>query len=195
MSFSQFPGPSEHNRRSFIPSQQAGRFGLPWNAPGGATTGQLAAGCLSEKVETSLSTAETTADAAPTVQRAKSPSVILGIILVCQLMIGLDATIVNVAVPKIQTALHFSTVSASWVLNIYALALGGLVLFGGRTGDILGRRRVFMLGITLFTLASLAGGLSTAGWELIVARGAQGVGMACDSAPASATERSSPLAC
>lgn len=93
-------------------------------------------------------------------------------------MIGLDATIVNVALPKVQSALQFSTVGASWVLNVYALAFGGLVLFGGRTGDILGRRRVFMTGVIVFTIASLAGGFSTAGWELIAARSLQGIGAA-----------------
>jgi EmrB/QacA subfamily drug resistance transporter len=113
-----------------------------------------------------------------TVQQPRSSRVTLGVILACQLMIGLDVTIVNVALPKIQASLHFSSVGQSWVLNMYALAFGGLVLLGGRVGDILGRRRVFMAGIAVFAVASLAGGLSATGWELIVARGVQGAAAA-----------------
>jgi EmrB/QacA subfamily drug resistance transporter len=93
-----------------------------------------------------------------------------------QLMIILDATVVNIALPHIQQGLHFSATSLSWVLNAYTLTFGGLLLLGGRAGDILGRRRVFIGGITLFTVASLAGGLATsAGW-LLAARAAQGAG-------------------
>lgn len=110
--------------------------------------------------------------------RTGSPGVILGIILACQLMIGLDVTIVNVALPKVQASLDFSSTGLSWVLNIYALAFGGLVLLGGRSGDILGRRRVFLSGIALFGVASLLGGLSTRNWELVTARGVQGLGAA-----------------
>jgi EmrB/QacA subfamily drug resistance transporter len=111
-------------------------------------------------------------------QRTGSSRMILGIILACQLMIGLDVTIVNVALPKVQASLHFSTTGLSWVLNIYALAFGGLVLLGGRSGDILGRRRVFLSGIALFGVASLVGGLSTRNWELVTARGVQGLAAA-----------------
>ena len=78
-----------------------------------------------------------------------------------QLMIILDATVVNIALPHIQTALHFSATSLSWVMNGYTLTFGGLLLLGGRAGDILGRRRMFLAGIVIFTLASLAGGLAT----------------------------------
>ncbi len=93
-----------------------------------------------------------------------------------QLMIILDATVVNIALPHIQHGLHFSATSLSWVLNAYTLTFGGLLLLGGRVGDILGRRRVFITGIGLFTVASLAGGLAaSAGW-LLAARAAQGVG-------------------
>ncbi len=81
-----------------------------------------------------------------------------------------------IALPHIQHGLHFSATSLSWVLNAYTLTFGGLLLLGGRAGDILGRRRVFIAGITLFTAASLAGGLATsAGW-LLAARATQGVG-------------------
>ncbi|MEU7260680.1 MFS transporter [Streptomyces rimosus] len=127
-----------------------------------------------------MSTPKTTAEpaaAAPATQ-TRSSAVVLSVILVCQLMIGLDATIMNVALPKVQTSLHFSATGASWVLNAYALAFGGLVLLGGRCGDILGRRRMFMTGLVLFTASSLLGGLATQDWELVAARAAQGIGAA-----------------
>jgi len=85
----------------------------------------------------------------------------LGLVLGAQLMIVLDLTAVNIALPSIARGLHFSAPSLSWVLNAYALTFGGLLLLGGRAGDILGRRRVFVTGVALFTLASLAGGLAT----------------------------------
>jgi len=74
-------------------------------------------------------------------------------------MVVLDATIVNVALPHIQGALGFSGSNLEWVVNAYALAFGGLLLLGGRAGDLLGRRRIFIAGIALFSLASLLGGL------------------------------------
>lgn len=97
-------------------------------------------------------------------------------IAACQLMVVLDATIVNIALPHIQDALSFSTTDLSWVLSSYTLTFGGLLLLGGRAGDILGRRRVFMAGILLFTLASLLGGLAQEPWQLLAARALQGVG-------------------
>jgi EmrB/QacA subfamily drug resistance transporter len=102
--------------------------------------------------------------------------VALVIMLSAQLMIILDATVVNIALPHILTSLHFSRTSLSWVMNGYTLVFGGLLLLGGRAGDILGRRRVFMAGIGLFTLASLAGGLSTSAGMLLAARAVQGAG-------------------
>jgi EmrB/QacA subfamily drug resistance transporter len=111
-------------------------------------------------------------------QRAPSSSatLILLVILSCQLMVVLDATIVNVALPDIQTALHFSPANLSWVLNAYTLTFGGLLLLGARAGDILGRRRTFLAGIAIFILASLVGGFATSGSFLLAARAAQGVG-------------------
>jgi Arabinose efflux permease len=85
-------------------------------------------------------------------------------------------TVVNIALPHIQTSLHFSATSLSWVLSGYTLTSGGLLLLGGRAGDILGRRRMFLAGISLFTLASLAGGLATTPGVLLAARALQGVG-------------------
>ncbi len=102
--------------------------------------------------------------------------VALAIVLCAQLMIILDLTVVNIALPSIAHGLHFSAPSLSWVLIAYTLTFGGLLLLGGRAGDILGRRRVFMAGIALFTAASLAGGLAnSAGW-LLAARAVQGAG-------------------
>src|SRR5262245_7506265 len=86
-----------------------------------------------------------------------------------------DATIVNIALPHIQVALQFSTTDLTWVVSAYTLTFGGLLLLGGRAGDILGRRRVFMTGILLFTFASLLGGLAQEPWQLFAARALQGV--------------------
>jgi EmrB/QacA subfamily drug resistance transporter len=100
----------------------------------------------------------------------------LVVIAAAQLMVVLDATIVNVALPHIQDALGFSGSGLEWVVNAYALTFGGLLLLGGRAGDILGRRRVFLAGIILFALASLAGGFATSQAWLLTARAIQGVG-------------------
>ena len=93
-------------------------------------------------------------------------------------MVILDATVVNIALPGIAGGLHFSATSLSWVLNAYALTFGGLLLLGGRAGDILGRRRTFIAGIAVFTLASLAAGVATGPGWLIAARAVQGIGAA-----------------
>ncbi|MGW0581223.1 MFS transporter [Streptomyces sp. NPDC002920] len=98
------------------------------------------------------------------------------VIASCQLMVVLDITIVNIALPDIQRALDFSTTSLSWVVNAYTLTFGGLLLLGGRAGDILGRRRVFIFGVLLFVLASLLGGLAQNEAQLLSARALQGVG-------------------
>ncbi len=110
--------------------------------------------------------------------RLKSPSVLLFVILTAQLMVVLDTTIVNVALPHIQRGLGFSPSGLSWVLNAYILTFGGLLLLGARAGDLLGRRRVFLTGIALFTLSSLVGGVATTGWMLLAARAVQGLGAA-----------------
>jgi len=100
----------------------------------------------------------------------------LVVICVAQLMVVLDASIVNVALPSIQRALHFSAANLIWVINGYTLAFGGLLLLGGRTGDLFGRRRMFMIGLGIFTGASLLGGLATTEGWLIGARVVQGIG-------------------
>ncbi len=80
----------------------------------------------------------------------------LAVIATAQLMVVLDATIVNVALPHIQNALGFSDSNLEWVVNVYALVFGGLLLLGGRSGDLLGRRRIFITGLLIFALAALA---------------------------------------
>ncbi|GGO38143.1 MULTISPECIES: MFS transporter [Streptomyces] len=109
-------------------------------------------------------------------RREGRPGLALTIIAACQLMVVLDATIVNIALPHIQDALKFSTTDLTWVVSAYTLTFGGLLLLGGRAGDILGRRRVFMFGILLFTFASLLGGFAQEPWQLLAARALQGVG-------------------
>src|SRR5882724_11029705 len=98
------------------------------------------------------------------------------------LMIVLDVTIVNVALPSIRQDLGFSETSLAWVVNAYLLTYGGFLLLGGRLGDLFGQRRLFLAGIGLFTLASLACGLSTTQWMLVGSRTVQGLGGAVASA-------------
>jgi MFS family permease len=158
----------------------AGDGGMPGSAPrllhfavetGRATTTKLIGGLA-------LTTTSRPAAQGPSGQarRGKHPGLALAIIAGAQLMVVLDATIVNIALPHIQEALHFSTTGLSWVLNAYTLTFGGLLLLGGRAGDILGRRRVFITGILLFSLASLLGGLATSSGWLLACRALQGVG-------------------
>src|SRR3954449_9968454 len=110
--------------------------------------------------------------------RARSKWLALAVLAVAQFMVVLDVTIVNVALPAIQTDLGFSADGLQWVVNAYTLAFGGLLLLGGRLSDVLGRRRLFMAGLGLFAVASLAGGLSTSPGMLIAVRTVQGVGAA-----------------
>jgi EmrB/QacA subfamily drug resistance transporter len=115
---------------------------------------------------------------APPPTRAAHPRLSLAIIVTCTLMLILDATVMNVALPRIKDDLGFSPTGLAWVMSAYTLSFGGLLLLGGRAGDILGRRRLFLIGIAIFTVASLVGGLApSAGW-LLAARAAQGVGAA-----------------
>ncbi|KNX38742.1 MFS transporter [Luteipulveratus halotolerans] len=102
----------------------------------------------------------------------------LAVVLVTQMMIVLDAAIVNIALPDMQQALHIHPADLSWVVNAYTLAFGGLLLLGARAGDLFGRRSVFAAGMVLFTAASLLGGFATAPGQLFAARAAQGVGAA-----------------
>nr|WP_208878199.1 MFS transporter [Streptomyces armeniacus] len=120
----------------------------------------------------------TTSDSSPPkpAPRESRRGIALAVIAACQLMVVLDVTIVNIALPHIQGALDFSTTGLSWVVTAYTLTFGGLLLLGGRAGDILGRRRVFMVGILLFIAASLLGGLAQEPWQLLTARALQGAG-------------------
>jgi EmrB/QacA subfamily drug resistance transporter len=113
----------------------------------------------------------------PDVSKARDRrNITLAVVLCAQLMIVLDMTVVNIALPSMATGLHLTATSLSWVLNAYALTFGGLLLLGGRAGDILGRRQAFMAGLAIFTVASLAGGLATTSATLLAARAVQGVG-------------------
>ena len=105
-------------------------------------------------------------------------TVALIVIAMAQLMIVLDGTIVNIATPHILTDLNFSQSSIQWVVTAYALSFGSLLLLGGRLGDLLGRRRMFVLGVTIFALASLLGGIAPTGGLLLTARALQGAGAA-----------------
>ncbi|MDQ0772428.1 EmrB/QacA subfamily drug resistance transporter [Streptomyces aurantiacus] len=118
----------------------------------------------------------TPSDTAKSPRRGHGSGIALLVIASCQLMVVLDITIVNIALPHIQSSLGFSTENLSWVVNAYTLTFGGLLLLGGRLGDILGRRRVFVCGVLLFVVASLLGGLSQESWQLLAARSLQGVG-------------------
>jgi EmrB/QacA subfamily drug resistance transporter len=115
----------------------------------------------------------------PAVRRAATnPWVVLVLICLAQFMVVLDATIVNVALPSIQTDLHLSDSSLQWVINAYTLVFGGFLLLGGRLGDLLGRKRLFLVGLVIFTGASLLDGLATGETMLIGARALQGLGAA-----------------
>src|SRR5262245_39410841 len=108
--------------------------------------------------------------------REAAPGLALLVLASAQLMVVLDATIVNVALPHIQRALGFSGSGLEWVVNAYALTFGGLLLLGGRAGDLLGRRRMFIAGLLLFSAASLAGGFADSPAFLLAARAVQGAG-------------------
>jgi EmrB/QacA subfamily drug resistance transporter len=114
----------------------------------------------------------------PDGQPRSSDGVILVVVCLAQFMVVLDVSIVNVALPAIQHDLHFSATGLQWVVTAYALTFGGLLLLGGRLADLFGRRRIFLTGLGLFTLASLLGGFASSQAELIAARSLQGVGAA-----------------
>ncbi|HYK96769.1 MAG TPA: MFS transporter, partial [Candidatus Acidoferrales bacterium] len=110
----------------------------------------------------------------------------LALVVLClgSFMIVLDTTIVNVALPSIRAELGFSETSLAWVVNAYMLFFGGFLLLGGRLGDLFGHRRLFLIGIGLFTIASAVAGLSTSQTSLVIARAAQGLGGAVTEAVA-----------
>ncbi len=122
------------------------------------------------------------ADQSTTHAAERSRWIALYVLCVGVLMIVLDVTVVNVALPSIQEELHFSTSSLAWVVNAYLIAFGGLLLLAGRFGDLLGRSRIFLLGVGLFTLASLMCGLAWTQTLLVCARFVQGIAGAMTSA-------------
>jgi EmrB/QacA subfamily drug resistance transporter len=103
---------------------------------------------------------------------------VLVLVCVAQFMVVLDATIVNVALPSIQTGLHFSATSLQWIVNAYTLVFGGFLLLGGRAADLFGRQRLFLAGVALFSLASLVNGIATTSGVLVGGRALQGLGAA-----------------
>ncbi|MEV0635983.1 MFS transporter [Streptomyces sp. NPDC050619] len=108
------------------------------------------------------------------------PPTWLVVALACagQFLVVLDVSVVNVALPSMRADLGLSEQGLQWVVNAYAIAFAGFMLLGGRAGDLYGRKRMFLVGLGLFTLASLAGGLAQEGWHLLAARAAQGLGAA-----------------
>ncbi|MER7051453.1 MULTISPECIES: MFS transporter [unclassified Streptomyces] len=110
----------------------------------------------------------------------RTPPTWLVVALACagQFLVVLDVSVVNVALPSMRTDLGLSAQGLQWVVNAYAIAFAGFMLLGGRAGDLYGRKRMFLVGLGLFTLASLGGGLAQEGWQLLVARAAQGLGAA-----------------
>src|ERR1700684_608502 len=112
--------------------------------------------------------------------RTESPPssrwLILVIACLAQFMVVLDATVVNIALPSVQRGLHFSAANLQWVVNGYTLIFGGFLLLGGRAADLLGRKRLFVAGVILFTAASLLNGVAQSSGMLIVGRGLQGLG-------------------
>ena len=111
-------------------------------------------------------------------RHSTNPWVVLVLICFAQFMVVLDATVVNVALPSIQKDLGMTEANLQWVVNAYTLVFGGFLLLGGRAGDLLGRKRLFLGGVIVFTLASLLDGLSTSSGMLIGARALQGLGAA-----------------
>jgi EmrB/QacA subfamily drug resistance transporter len=107
---------------------------------------------------------------------SREKNLALLLLAMTQFVIVIDASIVNIALPSIGRALHFSQASLSWVVNAYTLTFGGFLLLGGRLADLMGRRRMFMIGLVVFSLASLAGGLAQSEGWLITARAVQGLG-------------------
>src|SRR5918995_3687564 len=111
-------------------------------------------------------------------RRETNPWLVLVLICLAQFMVILDATIVNVALPSIQRDLDLGEANLQWIVNAYALVFGGFLLLGGRAGDLLGRKRLFLIGLVIFTVASLLNGLSVSSGMLIGSRALQGLGAA-----------------
>src|SRR5690349_12080370 len=137
--------------------------------PGSAHLAQLVPGAQ-------MSVTASVPEVGPRPQSGTNRWIVLVIACLAQFMVVLDATIVNVALPSIQHGLHFSPGSLQWVVNAYTLVFGGFLLLGGRAGDLLGRKRLFLAGVVLFTAASLLNGLAQSSSMLIAGRALQGLG-------------------
>ena len=111
-------------------------------------------------------------------RHSTNPWVILVLVCIAQFMVILDATVVNVALPSIQKDLGLSEANLQWIVNAYTLVFGGFLLLGGRAGDLLGRKRLFLIGLVIFTTASLLNGLAVNSSMLIGCRALQGLGAA-----------------
>src|SRR5580658_5579919 len=111
-------------------------------------------------------------------EHSTNPWLILVLICIAQFLVILDATIVNVALPSIQKDLKLTEASLQWIVSAYTLVFGGFLLLGGRLGDLLGRKRLFLVGLVIFTGASLLDGLATSEGMLIATRALQGLGAA-----------------
>lgn len=123
-------------------------------------------------------TSKESASARSAIESGARPGLTLAAVAVVQFMVSLDLSVVNVGLPRIAADLGFSAVSVTWVIYAYALTFGGLLLLGGKAADRYGRKRVLLLGLGLFGLASLAGGLAQEPGHLVAARAAQGIGAA-----------------
>jgi MFS family permease len=127
---------------------------------------------------TSISPPQTPPLYTPRVYTPRAKNLALLLLAMTQFVIVIDASIVNVALPSIGSDLHFARTDLSWVVNAYTLTFGGFLLLGGRLADLLGRRRMFMLGLVLFSVASFAGGVAQSEGWLLAARAIQGLGAA-----------------
>ncbi|HEY5121586.1 MAG TPA: MFS transporter, partial [Acidimicrobiales bacterium] len=112
----------------------------------------------------------------PTTHRHAPDWLILSIACVAQFMVVLDVSVVNVALPHMGHDLHLSENKAQWIINAYVLTFAGFLLLGGRAADLFGRRKVYLVGIAVFTFASIAAGFAQNGSEMIIARAVQGLG-------------------
>ncbi|MBA4864814.1 MFS transporter [Streptomyces sp. PSKA54] len=118
-------------------------------------------------------------DISPSVRRSAPPTwLVVAAACAGQFLVVLDVSVVNVALPSMRADLGLSAPGLQWVVNAYSIAFAGFMLMGGRAGDLYGRKRMFLIGLGLFTLASLAGGIAQEGWQLLAARAAQGLGAA-----------------
>lgn len=116
----------------------------------------------------------------PSTKKSKAPPLWAVMLAACagQFLVVLDVSVVNTALPSMRADLDMGAVGLQWVVNAYSIAFAGFMLLGGRAGDLFGRKRMFLVGLGLFTVASLAGGLAQADWQLLSARSAQGLGAA-----------------